>query len=468
MMPLVIFLILMAFLTYLAQAAKTSSFIAFLAAFGAWILWAVAYQSPEISNWQAVPFINDGISQLLAFLVLLLGSLALFYTSAYLRSEPGTSQQLALLLLLMAFSIAVCQAGDMFNLWLWFEALAFASTMLVAFNREDELALEASFKYLIQSAIGSSLILVGIALAFAETGSLNFAEIKAIENTVLIASLFVIGFGVKAAFVPLHTWLPDAHSQAPSAVSALLSAVVIEVALLAMLRCLSVLGANSGLLLMGFAALNILLGNLLALKQLEIKRMLAYSSVAHLGYIILAFGIGLYTGNRIAFEAAFFHLLSHGLMKALAFLAVGSLLFMGEGQHLVLRLESLNGLAKRSPMIGFALSISLLGLAGLPPMLGFFSKWQIFLAALTSDNTIAFLYIGIAALGSILSLGYYAPLVARIYQEQLSDVLKAKTLIPFGIQMPVFILACLVLFLGFYPNLLSPLFQMAALALLGS
>jgi proton-translocating NADH-quinone oxidoreductase chain N len=467
MMLLVIFLILMAFLTYLVQEAKTSRIISLMAIFGAWILWTTAYQLSTLSNWQAVPFINDGLSQLLSLLILFLGTLAFVYTSASMRSQERTSQHIALLLLLMAFSIAVCQAGDIFNLWLWFEALAFASTMLVTFHREDELALEASFKYLIQSAIGSSLILVGIALVFTETGSLSFSEIDSLENTALIASFFVIGFGVKAAFVPLHTWLPDAHSQAPSAVSALLSAVVIEVALLAMLRCLSILEANSGLLLMGFATLNILLGNLLALEQDEIKRLLAYSSVAHLGYICLAFGIGLYTGEIRAFEAAFFHLLSHGLMKALAFFAVGSLLFLGEGKHFVLRLESLNGLGKRFPMIGFALSLALLGLAGLPPMLGFFSKWQIFLGAVTSDNAIAFLFIGIAALGSILSLGYYAPLVARIYQKNCSELLKTEVTIPLGIRLPIFILACLVLFLGFYPSLLSPFFRTAALALLG-
>jgi proton-translocating NADH-quinone oxidoreductase chain N len=467
MMTLVIFLMLMAFLSYLAHEAKWSHLIAFLAALVAWILWATAYQSPELSSWRAIPFINDGISQLLAFLVLFLGTLALFYTSASMRSQERASQHIALLLLLMAFSIAVCHAGDIFNLWLWFEALTFASTMLVAFHREDELALEASFKYLIQSAIGSSFILVGIALVFAETGSLSFAEITALENDGLIASFFVIGFGVKAAFVPLHTWLPDAHSQAPSAVSAMLSAVVIEVALIAMLRCLSVLDANFGLLLMGFSALNILLANLLALEQDEIKRMLAYSSVAHLGYITMAFGIGVYTGEVTALEAGFFHLLSHALMKALAFFAVGSLLFLGNGKRLVLRLESLNGLGKRFPMIGFALSIALLGLAGLPPMLGFFSKWQIFLAAVKSDTGLAFVFIGIAALGSILSLGYYAPLVARIYQENLSDLLKSDVAIPIGIRLPILILAVLVLFLGFYPSLLSPLFQTAALAILG-
>ncbi len=137
-------------------------------------------------------------------------------------------------------------------------------------------------------------------------------------------ALFVIGFGVKVAFVPLHTWLPDAHSQAPSGISAMLSGVVIEIGLIAMLRALSVLSGSTlswGLLFLVFGAVNMLFGNLLALRQTVVKRMLAYSSLSHIGYILVGLGIALYSGVALGAQGAFFHLFNHMLMKGLAFLA---------------------------------------------------------------------------------------------------------------------------------------------------
>ena len=140
-------------------------------------------------------------------------------------------------------------ATDLFNLWVWFEAMAVSSYLLVAFYREQPASLEAGVKYLVQSAAGSVLVLLGIALVLAQTGTLDLAQICAtvgqVDAPALLAAgaLFVIGFGVKAALVPMHTWLPDAHSQAPSGISAMLSGVVIEAGLVALLRALAALAA---------------------------------------------------------------------------------------------------------------------------------------------------------------------------------------------------------------------------------
>ena len=213
-----------------------------------------------------------------------------------------------MLVALVGVMIGLGCATDLFNLWVWFEAMAISSYLLVAFYRDQPASLEAGVKYLVQSAVGSVLVLLGIALVLALTGTTNLAEIRVaagrVEGLPLLAAgaLFMIGFGVKAALVPMHTWLPDAHSQAPSGISAMLSGVVIEAGLIALLRAVASLSGVTlswGVLLMAFGALNMLAGNLLALRQKQVKRMLAFSSLSHMGYMLLGSGHrGLYGSER--------------------------------------------------------------------------------------------------------------------------------------------------------------------------
>src|SRR5512143_1080045 len=258
-----------------------------------------------------------------------------------------------MLLAMMGLMIGLVSASDLFNLWVWFEAMAVSSYLLVAFYREQGVSLEAGMKYLVQSATGSVLVLVGIAIVLAQAGTLDMTEIAAaisksgVNHLAILGAgaLFIIGFGVKVALVPMHTWLPDAHSRAPSGISAMLSGVVIEIGLIAMLRALAVLTglAHSwGILLMGFGALNMLYGNLLALRLSIVKRLLAYSSLSHIGYILLGLGIALYSGVELGAQCAFFHVFSHMLMKGLAFLAVGALTYgmlLQNGTHRSLKIE---------------------------------------------------------------------------------------------------------------------------------
>src|SRR5512141_1037359 len=219
----------------------------------------------------------DGISLLMAGCVLLLGTLVVLFSGSYMMEEVGEEKYYAMLLAMMGLMIGLVTAGDLFNLWVWFEGMAISSYLLVAFYREQSKSLEAGMKYLVQSATGSILVLIGIAMVLAQAGTLNMSQIadavsrSDVNRFALLGAgaLFVIGFGVKVALVPLHTWLPDAHSQAPSGISAMLSGVVIEMGLIAMLRSLAVLtgfALSWGILLMAFGAVNILYGNLLALR----------------------------------------------------------------------------------------------------------------------------------------------------------------------------------------------------------
>lgn len=287
-------------------------------------------------------------------------------------------------------------------------------------------------------------------------------------------ALFTIGFGVKIALVPLHTWLPDAHSQAPSAISAMLSGVVIETGLIALLRALAALAGIAvswGVLLMGFGALNMLVGNLLALRQTQVKRLLAYSSISQVGYMLLGLGIGIYAGQSAGVQGGLFHLLNHGLMKGLAFLAAGALLYAlytAVGQHGTLTIYDLSGAAHRYPLEALALSLAVLALAGLPPLAGFMSKWQILAAGFATHDLLIAGLVVFAALNSVLSLAYYAPLVNAVYRQQPSAAVQRGRPLPIAMKAPLILLGLAVVAIGLWPALLNWLTEPAAAAVLSA
>jgi proton-translocating NADH-quinone oxidoreductase chain N len=419
----------------------------------------------------------DGLSLVLSGTALMLAILVVIFSGPYMAGEDGEEKYYALLTGMTGAMIGLSAANDLFNLWVWFELMAIASYALVGFYRTSPMALEAGVKYLVQSAAGSVLVLLGIALVFMQSGTLAFDQIRlqnAASDPLLLAAgaLFLIGFGVKAALVPLHTWLPDAHSQAPSGISAMLSGVVIEAGLLALLRALGALAgvtASWATLILAFGAVNMLAGNLLALRQTQVKRLLAFSSLAHMGYMLLGLGTAVLYQSEMAAQGAFFHLLNHGMMKGLAFLAAGVLLwafYAGRGSHQPLSVSDLNGASRRYPLASLALGVAVLALGGLPPFSGFMSKWQIFAGSfLTGDAVIQVLVI-FAALNSVLSLGYYAPLVNRLYRHEPSQAVLNGLPVGAGFGIPLVLLAAGVIALGIWPNLAAWLTVPASKALL--
>ena len=411
----------------------------------------------------------DGFGALLATVVLGLSIVVTIFSIVYMRAETGEEKFYALLVAMTGTIAGLGCATDLFNLWVWFEAMAITSYMLVAFYRQQPASLEAGVKYLVQSASGSVLVLLAIGLVFAQSGTLNLVEIRqAVAHGLTpfyLASgaLFLVGFGVKVALVPLHTWLPDAHSQAPSGISAMLSGVVIEAGLVALLRVLGSLAgsANSwGFFLLGFGAFNMLIGNLMALRQDQVKRLLAYSSVSHMGYILLGIGVAAAFGSQAGAAGGFFHIITHALMKGLAFLSAGALLYvlwLSHGSHNPLVRSDLDGAAQKYPLVAFTFSVALLGLGGLPPLAGFMSKWQIFVAGFETGNGWVMALVIFAALNSVLSLGYYAPLVNRMYRHEAGEAVKNGNSLPVLIAVPLVLLAAGVVALGFWPSLVNGL-----------
>ncbi|MCB0019904.1 MAG: hypothetical protein KDE09_19075 [Anaerolineales bacterium] len=418
----------------------------------------------------------DGVTLLLALVSLSLTTLVILYSPATLAGLPGQEKYYALLLALCGSMIGLSSATDLFNLWLWFEATALASYLLVAFYRQQPASLEAGLKYLVQGVAGSVLVLFGVAVVLAATGSLVLAEIRVAASSTPVmlaaAALFVTGFGVKIAIVPLHTWLPDAHSQAPSGISAMLSGAVIEAGLVALLRVVAALAgvtASWGLLLLGLGAINMLVGNLLALPQTQLKRLLAFSSISHVGVMLTGIGTAVYSGELLGMQGALFHLLTHGLMKGLAFLIAGALLYglhQAQDEHAPLTIEEMSGAGWRYPLAGLALAVALLSLGGVPPLAGFMSKWQVLLAGLATGRS---LLIGAAlftAFNSLLSLAYYIPLLGIVYRREPSAAVQAARPLPATMQLPIAILMLTIVLVGLWPDLFSGLTQDAGLALL--
>jgi proton-translocating NADH-quinone oxidoreductase chain N len=346
----------------------------------------------------------------------------------------------------------------------------------VAFYSSQPGSLEAGVKYLVQSATGSVFVMVGVALVFMVTGETNLVTISKIAapSMILLAAgaLFIIGFGVKAALVPMHTWLPDAHSQAPSGVSALLSGIVIEAGLVAMLRAIGSLAHVSlswGVILLIFGAVNMTYGNLMALRQNQVKRLLAFSSLSHVGYMLIGFGAAIQFQVLNGAAGGFFHLITHTMMKGLAFLAAGALLYalyISKQKHGPLLVEDLNGASKKYPMTALALSVAVLGLGGLPPLAGFMSKWQIFVAGFETQNVWMMILVVYAALNSVLSLGYYAPMVNRMYRMEPSAIVNDGKELGFLIQIPLVILTSAIVAIGLWPSAVSFITTPAAAALL--
>jgi len=200
------------------------------------------------------------------------------------------------------------------------------------------------------------------------------------------------------------------------------------------------------------------------LRQTQIKRMLAYSSISHVGYMITGLGIAMSWKVSAGAEGALFHLMNHALMKGLAFLSVGAFLYVliiRHGRHEPLTITDLKGASRRYPLEALALSIALLALGGLPPLSGFMSKWMIFTAGFQSGEPWIFAAVIFMALNSVLSLGYYAPIVNQLYQRDQSQLVIAGKRVPLTMKVPLVILSIGIIILGFYPVLLSWFYELA-------
>lgn len=354
---------------------------------------------------KGINLVLDGLSLLMLIVINLIAFFATLYSVSYMKRFTAKAKFYALFMLMVAGMNGVVLTGDFFNLFVFLEIASIASYALVAFGVEAE-ELEASFKYMVMSSIASVLILFSIGLLYGVTGSLNMADIAGIikgkHNLLLSFSLvlFLAGFGLKAAIIPFHAWLPDAHPSAPAPISAMLSGVLIKaLGIYTITRIFfNVYGMTVQLswTLMVLGMISMIGGGVLALRQTDFKRLLAYSSISQIGYILIGLGCGNYWGLL----GALFHLFNHAVFKSLLFLNSGAVEY-STGTR---KLEEMGGLSKVMPVTGATSTIASLSISGIPPFSGFWSKLFIIIGLVQAGH---FVMTGLTVLVSVLTLAYY-------------------------------------------------------------
>jgi len=406
----------------------------------------------------------DPAALLLALVSLVLGLAVALYSGRYLALDRRYENYYPLLLLLSSGVLGMLMAVELFTLYLFTVLTSAAAYVLVAFRRRTETAVEAGFKYAIMGGMAAILILAGIGYIYRAGNGLTLPLPRGQGAWPTVGmGLLLAGYAVKGALVPAHAWLPDAHGRAPSSVSAMLSGIVIEANVYVMVKVALGVGwpaRQLGWLLIGMALLNMTVGNVMALMQDYGKRLLGYSSIAQVGYILLAWGVGLVYGLPEAIAAGLLLLVAHAAMKGLAFLSKGVCHFYCDAT----RVEELDGMAHRLPIAAGTFIVALAGLAGIPPLAGFVAKWQILVAALQGAGWITWLVIGGLLLNSLLSLGYYVPLMGRILKPH--DGAHEGMRVSYWMVVPTLGLSALVVLLGVSPHMLWNLVQEAAQFLL--
>lgn len=408
----------------------------------------------------------DMLSVFMAFVILTLGLCAIIYSFEYMKKDLDLTIYYTLFLVLLAGLIGVVFAGDFFTLYVFWEIMSLTSYTLVAFRKESWEPLEAGFKYLIMSATGAANVLLAISFVYATEGTLNFAYLTGRFNNaqaslflLLILFLLIVGFGINAAIVPFHTWLPDAHPAAPAPISAMLSGVVIMVSIYALCRVLFLIFpftiAYWRVLLAVLSLITMTLGNITALLQRDVKRMLAYSSIGHVGYVLA----GLSVGTQLGLTGALLHIFNHALMKGDAFLCAGAIIHRIGTR----KLDEMEGIGRKMPATAAAFGISLFALAGMPPLNGFVSELTIFTSTLQANLA----WLGIAiVLNSVLSAGYYLRIVRAMLQSSRSEKIEKARGAPIIMLFPIGIIAILIVLFGIWPDPVLELARKAAEGLL--
>jgi proton-translocating NADH-quinone oxidoreductase chain N len=345
----------------------------------------------------------------------------------YMRRVPNAGPYYSLILLSAIGMVLLAYATDILMLIVAWELMSIPTYVLAAFRKRDALAGEAAIKYFIFGALASGLLVYGASLIYGITGSTNIASIVQSLVTVddgyryiafIALGMLVAGFGFKMALVPFHMWIPDTYEGAPTTISALLSAATKKAGFAAAFKAIIfgmlVFNLDWSLMLAIIAVLTMTIGNLAALTQRNISRILAYSSISQAGYMLI--GLSLAPFSDLAMQGTMLHVMNHAVMKSSAFIAAAGIAGVLATQNI----DDYRGIGRRMPVTSLVMVIALFALAGVPPLNGFWSKFILFASAVDAGSEIPWApYLAIAGiLNSALSLGYYAWVTRRMYFDE--------------------------------------------------
>ena len=419
----------------------------------------------------------DSFSALFTTIITGLASIIYIYsagdaTEGIEQSEYGRYYVLLFILLMSLFGILY--TNDLFNTYVFIEILSITTCAIISIKRKKD-TYRSAFRYVMMNEIGSLSYLFGVALLYMATGYTNITLIgETIENAyqlypfniVIALAFMIVGLGIKAAIFPLHVWLPDAHSSAPSTSSALLSGVVIKVYILILVKVLfRVFGIeilqdyNINTVLIIIAGIGMIMGSIFAIAQKDVKRMLGYSSVAQVGYILLGISLLSFEGLR----AAFYHVLSHGLMKTALFLSVGEIIFYKKTRQV----NDFDGMGFIMPVAMSVFTIAGFGMIGLPLTSGFISKLYLATAALDMNQVI---FVVVLIVSSLLNAFYYLPIIILgfLRNDKYHYRLISIEHTPSTMIAPLIVLGALIITIGIFPNLVMDLIDQAVLAIIPS
>ncbi|HCI55060.1 MAG TPA: proton-conducting transporter membrane subunit [Bacteroidales bacterium] len=427
----------------------------------------------KVGGWEPVNgtpigiyMVLDSLSAILLCIINTIGFLSIVYSFTYIAQYTSENYFYSLFCLMVAGMNGIVLSGDIFNIYIFLEISAISSYALVAFGVERE-QLEATFKYQVLGGLASMLILIGISFIYWKAKTLNIADIKAALGTntaksfyIPVQLLLLSGFGLKAAIIPFHAWLPDAHSSAPSPISAMLSGVLIKAAgiyvILRLFFNMFIITEDMAMLLTTLGALSMAVGVLLAIGQWDIKRLLAYHSISQMGYVVMSAGIGMILLARgtkpevasLAIAGGLFHLINHAAFKSLLFLNAGAIEYRTGTRDL----KSMGGLAGLMPATSSTSFVASMAISGIPPFNGFFSKLIIIIAAIMGKFyflAVIAVIVSIVTLASFMKFQRYA-----FYNKEIEKSENSPKEVPFPMVFSMVTLAvlCLVLSLIALPQ----------------
>ncbi len=432
--------------------------------------------SYELGNWPApygIEYVVDYFSSFVMMFVAGIGAIVLTYAPRSLNDEIEPSRHYLvhpMYLLCMTGMLGICITGDLFNVFVFLEISSLSSYALISLGRSRRAPL-AAFQYLVMGTIGATFLLIGIGLLYQLTGTLNMADMAVQladdhgSRTMLVAFAFItVGLCIKMAVFPLHTWLPNAYTYAPSVVTAFIAATSTKVSVYAFVRIVYDIFTpqfafdvhSLDLFLTVFSLVGIFVASIAAIYQTNLKRLLAYSSIAQVGYMLL----GISMNNQDGLTGGIVHMFNHAIIKGGLFLVVGCFALR---LHSV-RLDDLKGAARTMPWTSFAWVLGGLGLIGVPLTAGFISKWLLLTAAL--DNGL-YPVAALMLLSSLLAVVYVWRVVELLYFAEPSEAVQSAREAPWSMLVPTYLVIISILVFGVWTSYSAGLASYAAQALLG-